>query len=90
MGELSDENRALHRFLVTQLPAAAEPLTTGWIGQKQGIPASHVVEQLVQLGERKALIARNDDGDVTWVYPVTVEPTAHHLSFRSGERLYAA
>ena len=90
MEELSDENRALHRFLVTELPVVGAPLTTEWIGGERGVPASNVAEQLDELGERKALIARNRDGDVTWAYPVAVEPTAHHLSFRSGERLYAA
>jgi hypothetical protein len=25
-----------------------------------------------------------------WAYPVTVDPTPHHMSFSSGERLYAA
>lgn len=90
MEELSDEDRDLHRFLVTELPVVGAPLTTEWIGGKRGVPASDVAEQLDELGERKALIARNNDGDVTWTYPVTVEATAHHLSFRSGDRLYAA
>lgn len=90
MGELSDENRALHRFLVTALPVVGAPLTTEWIGNRRDIPASRVAEQLDDLGQRKALIARNVDGHVTWAFPVTVEPTKHHLSFRSGDRLYAA
>ena len=88
--ELSDENLDLHRFLITELPIVGAPLTANWIAEKRGVATSNVATQLDDLGDRKALIARNADGDVTWTYPVTVEPTAHHLSFRSGDRLYAA
>jgi hypothetical protein len=32
----------------------------------------------------------NDQGEVSWAFPVTVETTPHKMGFSSGERLYAA
>lgn len=90
MAELSDEDRSLHLFLATQLPLVGLPLTPAWIGGQRDIAAAVVAEQLDRLGQRKALIARNAVGDVTWVYPVTVDSTPHHLTFESGDRLDAA
>ena len=29
-------------------------------------------------------------GAVTWAYPVTVDQTPHHLTFNTGEKIYAA
>jgi len=33
---------------------------------------------------------RNKEGEVVWAYPVTVDKTPHHLTFSTGEQLYAA
>ncbi len=90
IGGLSALERRLHRFLVAELTRAGEPLTPDAVAEALDLSREDVVRMLDALGARKALIARNADGAVTWAYPVTVTPTAHHLRFRSGERLYAA
>ena len=33
---------------------------------------------------------RNERGEVTWAYPVTVAQTPHRLTFGSGEQVNAA
>jgi hypothetical protein len=33
---------------------------------------------------------RNEEGAVTWAYPVTVERTPHRVSLSTGEQVYAA
>jgi hypothetical protein len=33
---------------------------------------------------------RNEQGSVTWAYPVTVDQTPHRVTFSSGEQVYAA
>jgi hypothetical protein len=33
---------------------------------------------------------RNPMGEVAWAYPVTAEPTPHHVTFSTGERTFAA
>ena len=90
MAELSDDHRRLHRLLVTELPRAGAPLLPEAVAERLDLPPSTVSEMFDDLGARKALIARDDQGAVTWAYPITVEHTRHRITFRSGERLYAA
>ncbi len=46
-----------------------------------------IVDQL----ERKMIfLFRNQRGEVTWAYPVTAEPTPHHVTFTTGQQIYAA
>lgn len=88
--ELSDDHRRLHHLLVTELPRVGGPLAPDAVAERLDLPTGTARGLLDDLGARKALIARDEQGAVTWAYPVTVEPTPHRLSFRSGERLYAA
>ncbi|MDH3753150.1 MAG: hypothetical protein OEU32_04685 [Acidimicrobiia bacterium] len=90
MDGLSDDHRALHRFIVVELPRAGAPLTIDGLAEQRGLPPATVRQLLDDLGARKALIARDDHGAVVWAYPITVSKTPHRLSFKSGERLYAA
>jgi hypothetical protein len=90
MGEFTEEHRALHRFVVAELPRAGAPLTIERLAQDRWLPPATVKQLLDDLGEKKALIARDDSGAVDWAFPVTVAETPHRLSFNSGERLYAA
>ena len=52
-------------------------------------PGSLVVEILDELERRLIFIFRPGGRDVVWAYPVTAEPTPHHLDFSSGERFSA-
>jgi hypothetical protein len=42
------------------------------------------------MDKHMTFVCRNAQGAVVWAYPVTVERTPHHVTFSTGERLYAA
>ncbi len=53
--------------------------------------APEVVAGIVGELERNLFfLVRNEDGEVSWAYPVTVDGTPHRLTFSTGERLHGA
>ena len=89
-GRLSEEQRAVHHFTVTELPYAGKPLSPKLISEKLSIPVARIKAILDTLEKRMTFLFRNVRGDVTWAYPVTVEKTPHKITFSTGEKLYAA
>lgn len=90
MDGLTEQHRTLHRFVVAELARAARPLTPELIAEQLGLAPDEVAGLIDDLGEKKALIARDASGAITWGYPVTVDETPHRLCFESGDRLFAA
>jgi hypothetical protein len=87
---MTEEHRRVHHFVVRELPYAGEPLAPEFIAGKLGLPHDRVVFLLDDLEKHKTFLFRNAQGEVTWTYPVTVDKTPHHLTFSSGEQVYAA
>ena len=54
------------------------------------IALPRVNEILAELEERLFFLVRDENGHVSWAFPVTVEETPHRLSFSTGEHIYAA
>ena len=90
VGQLSAEDRSVHHFVAKELPRFGGPIPAQAIAGSLDLPEAKVIEVLIGLEARKGFLFRNDEGAVVWVYPMTVEPTPHHVRFRSGETLYAA
>jgi hypothetical protein len=89
-GSLSEEKRLIHHFVVRELPSNGKPLSLELISNKLGFPADRVKDALDYLEKRMTFLYRNEDGDVVWAYPVTVDKTPHRITFDTGEKLYAA
>lgn len=92
-GRLSFMSEAHHRvrnFVVTQLPRAGGPLRMDSIAQELSISTGEVQVILDELESNLFFLVRNEKGEVTWGYPVTVDETPHRLSFTTGEQAYAA
>ena len=87
---MSEEHHRVRRFVVRGLPSRGTPLGPEEISSALGLPLEQVETVLDELETKLFFLVRNERGAVAWAYPVTVEPTPHHLSFSSGERLYAA
>jgi len=87
---LTREHRAVHHFVVREIPRSGEPLTPEVIAAGTAIPATDVVAILQELERKMRFLWRDPEGRVTWAYPVTVEATPHHMAFSTGERLDAA
>lgn len=90
LGFMTGELRRVHHFVVRELPYAGKPLPPGYIGERLGMPVERVVVLLDDLERHMTFLFRNNEGEVVWAYPVTVEKTPHRIIFDTGEELYAA
>ena len=87
---LSGEHHSVHHFVVRELPNQGEPLSPELVADRLDMPADRVKIILDDLEKGMTFLFRNNDGDVIWAYPGTVEKTPHHISFNTGQELYAA
>ena len=84
------DHHRVRNLVVREMPREAKPLTPEWISQQLGLPSSRVVEILDELERNMTFLFRSPQGAVTWAYPVTVDKTPHHVTFSTGEQIYAA
>jgi hypothetical protein len=90
LGFMTDEHHAVRYFVVRELIRQGKPLEPALISDHLDLPESSVVEILDELEKNLLFLVRNDNGAVSWAFPVTVDRTPHRLSFSTGERLYGA
>jgi len=87
---MTEEHQRVRYFVVRELPLRGKAVAPQQISEALSMPQEQVEAILDELERKLFFLFRNEQGAVSWAYPVTVEPTPHHLSFSSGERLYAA
>ena len=87
---MSEDHHRVRNLVVTELPRAGKPLSPEFIGQQLALPLAQVIDILDELEQHMTFLFRNERGAVAWAYPVTVEPTPHHVAFSTGEQAYAA
>jgi hypothetical protein len=87
---MTEDFQRVRYFVVRELPLRERAITRGEISTALRMPPEQVEAILDELERKLFFLVRNEQGAVSWAYPVTIEPTPHHLSFSSGERLYAA
>ncbi len=90
IGFMTGAHHAVRNFVVKELAISQRPVEPKSISVKLNLPLDQVNNILDELERKLFFLVRNDQGEVAWAYPVTVETTPHRLSFNSGERLYAA
>jgi hypothetical protein len=87
---MTPDHHRVRNFAVAELPKAGKPLSPAAISQKLELPMEKVVAILDELERHMTFLYRNERGEVTWAYPVTVAQTPHRLTFSSGEQVNAA
>ena len=87
---MTKEHRAVHHFIVRQLPSHGIPMVPDFVAEAVDLPVERVTAILQELEEHMTFLFRNGEGAVVWAYPVTVEQTPHPMTFSSGEKIYAA
>ena len=80
----------VRRLAVRHLPASGSPLTAQAIAEHGGFTTPEVATALEELHRKLGFLAINQEGAVTWAYPVTADGSPHHLTFETGERMTAA
>ena len=90
LGFMSEEHHLVRYFVVRELPRTGEPMPPEFISQKLKLPLARIDAILDELERTLFFLVRNEHGAVSWAYPVTVDTTPHHLTFSTGEQLYAA
>jgi hypothetical protein len=90
LGFMSEEHHLVRYFVVRELPRTGEPIQPEFISHKLKLPLAQTNAILDELERNLFFLVRNEQGAVSWAYPVTVDDTPHHLTFSTGERLNAA
>jgi len=87
---MSEDHHRVRYFVVRELPRVGAPIQPQLISGELELPIDRVTAILDDLERNLFFLVRNDQGAVSWAYPVTTDETPHHLAFSSGEQLYAA
>jgi hypothetical protein len=87
---MTPEHHQIRDFVVRELPRLGKPIPPETIAQRLNMEFDRVISILDELEKNMTFLYRNEQGAVTWAYPVTVEPTPHRITFSSGEQIYAA
>ena len=87
---MSADHHRVRNFAVRELPNVGKPFSPEFIADKLNLPVECVNIILEDLEKHLTFLFRNEQGAVAWAYPVTTDTTPHHVTFNSGEQLYAA
>jgi hypothetical protein len=87
---MSEAHHLVRYYVVRELPVKGAPIPPEAIAQALLLPLGQVKGILEKLERELVFLVRDARGEVSWAFPVTVDPTPHRLSFSSGERLYGA
>ena len=92
---MSEEHHLLRNFVVRRLPSAgAEGLSPELIARELSLSIDRCEALLDELERNLFFLVRDPSGrgqtNVTWAFPVTVEPTPHLIRFSTGESTYGA
>jgi len=87
---MSPEHHQVRSFVVRELPRIGKPLSPKFIAEKVNVSFVRVKAILDDLERHMTFLFRNEQGAVTWAYPVTVDKTPHQVVLSTGEQIYAA
>jgi Alkylmercury lyase len=84
---MSKEHHAVRDFVVKELPLIEVPMSSEFISEKLYLPVDRVGKILRKL-ERMIMLDMNEQGEVTWAYPVTIVKTPHYATLSSSEQIF--
>ncbi len=90
---MSEDHHRVRDFAVNELTRSGRPLAPEHIAQQLRLSQARVMDILHELERHKTFLFRNEQGQVTWAYPVTVDRTPHRVSLSTDEavtQVYAA
>ena len=87
---MSEDHHKVRNFVVEELPRLGKKLPPEIIAENVGLAVDDVNRILEELEKHLTFLFRNEQGDVVWAYPVTVDITPHRAIFSTGEKINAA
>lgn len=87
---MTPDHHLVRDFVVREMPHINAPISPETIAAGVSLPVERVCALLDELEDAMTFLFRDPAGNITWAYPVTVDPTPHQVTFSSGEKLYAA
>jgi len=87
---MTEDHHHVRDFVVLEIPRVGAPLSPGFIAGALKLPLDAVANILDDLERNMTFLFRNPEGYVAWAYPVTADPTPHHVTFSTGESIFAA
>lgn len=87
---MTEAHRRVHHFVVRELPRLGCPMAPDYIAENLDLPVDWVNTIIDDLETHMTFLFRNQRREVVWAYPLTVDKTPHHVTFHTGETLYAA
>lgn len=87
---MTRDHHRVRDLAVLDLPRIGRPLPPEHFAQRLDLPVEQVISILDDLEAGLTFLFRGDGVSVTWAYPVTVDPTPHHITFSTGEAIHAA
>jgi hypothetical protein len=87
---MTEDHHRVRDFVVLEIPRASAPLSPDFIAGTLDLPLDYLSNILDELESNMTFLFRNPMGEVAWAYPVTVDPTPHHVTFSTGESIFAA
>ncbi len=87
---MSPDHHAVRDFVVREMPGERKPISPLQISKTTGLGLGRTVSVLAELEQHLFFLVRDENGDVSWAYPVTTARTAHRLTFSTGERISGA
>ena len=87
---MTPDHHRVRDYVVRELPRIAKPISPEMIAQGLDMELERVISILDELEKNLTFLYRNEQGAVTWAYPVTIEQTPHRIMFSTSEQIYAA
>ena len=87
---MTKAHHLIRYFVVRELARIGKPIPPELISEELDMSLSKTTEILDDLERNLFFLVRNEQGEISWAFPVTVDKTPHQLTFSTGERLNAA
>ncbi len=86
---VTEDHHRIRDYVVLQLPRAGVPLAAETIAKELDLDLARVRSILDELEAHMTFLVRNERGEVTWAYPVTLEETPHRAHLSTGEDAFS-
>ena len=90
LGFMTSDHHLIRNFVVGVLPSIGKPIPPELISEELNMSLSKTTKILDDLEKNLFFLVRNEKGEISWAFPVTVDKTPHQMTFSTGERLNAA